>query len=290
VSVYLALGRRHLTSYDSCGLHQIISPVWEDNQGEGSSRTTLRASAPWSVSDMSVRRPGSMLPPPKDGSELGQRIIVFWETYLLDKVRNGCSEFENLSDLRTKLGSAVTSLPGSLPDEADPLVRYGVPGGGRANNSSQTEILTAWPRTIDEYERVRQAHQRTMRLLTLDVQGDVRSDETVTVRNLYEPYYSQVLRRRPETLQGLQVQVTALHERASRLSPTYNAGQWFSGPPLCSNTTLQTHQFREGSSFGSSSALYETLSISSCCNSLHYKIPGLWERSHRHLSWRRSTS
>ncbi len=110
-----------------------------------------------------------MLPPPKDGSELGQRIIVFWETYLLDKVRNGCSEFENLSDLRTKLGSAVTSLPGSLPDEADPLVRYGVPGGGRANNRSQTEILTAWPRTIDEYERVRQAHQSTFLLLTLDV-------------------------------------------------------------------------------------------------------------------------
>lgn len=120
---------------------------------------------------MSVRRPGSMLTPPRNGLELGQRIIVFWQTYLLDK-----------------LGSAVTSLPGSLPDEADPL----------------TEILTAWPRTLEEYEL-----------------GDVRGDETATIRNLYEPLYSQTVRRRPETLQGLHCQVTALHERALRLSPTY---------------------------------------------------------------------
>lgn len=35
---------------------------------------------------MSVRRPGSMLTPPRNGLELGQRIIVFWQTYLLDKV------------------------------------------------------------------------------------------------------------------------------------------------------------------------------------------------------------
>ncbi|KAG9049087.1 hypothetical protein FS837_011215 [Tulasnella sp. UAMH 9824] len=153
----------------SCGLHQIVSPVLEDNQPESS--RSIRASAPWSVSDMSVRRPGSMLTPPRNGLELGQRIIVFWQTYLLDK-----------------LGSAVTSLPGSLPDEADPL----------------TEILTAWPRTLEEYEL-----------------GDVRSDETATIRNLYEPLYSQTVRRRPETLQGLQCQVTALHERALRLSPTY---------------------------------------------------------------------
>lgn len=153
----------------SCGLHQIVSPVLEDNQPESS--RSIRASAPWSVSDMSVRRPGSMLTPPRNGLELGQRIIVFWQTYLLDK-----------------LGSAVTSLPGSLPDEADPL----------------TEILTAWPRTLEEYEL-----------------GDVRSDETATIRNLYEPVYSQTIRRRPETLQGLQCQVTALHERALRLSPTY---------------------------------------------------------------------
>ncbi|KIO32536.1 hypothetical protein M407DRAFT_105280 [Tulasnella calospora MUT 4182] len=153
----------------SCGLHQIVSPVLEDNQPESS--RSIRASAPWSVSDMSVRRPGSMLTPPRNGLELGQRIIVFWQTYLLDK-----------------LGSAVTSLPGSLPDEADPL----------------TEILTAWPRTLEEYEL-----------------GDVRSDETATIRNLYQPLYSATVRRRPETLQGLQCQVTALHERALRLSPSY---------------------------------------------------------------------
>jgi len=64
--------------------------------------------------------------------------------------------------------------------------------------------LTAWPRTLDEYDR-----------------GDVRSNETATIRNLYEPLYGQTVRRRPETLQGLQAQITALHERASRLSPTY---------------------------------------------------------------------
>ncbi|KAG8899588.1 hypothetical protein FRB99_006563 [Tulasnella sp. 403] len=157
----------------SCGLHQIISPVLDDQQLGDVAARGARASAPWSVSDMSVRRPGSMLPPPRDGLEQGQRIIVFWQTYLLDK-----------------LGSAVTSLPGSLPDEADPL----------------TEILTAWPRTLDEYER-----------------GDVRPDENATIRNLYEPYYSKTIRRRRETLQGLQAQITALHERASRLSPTYLA-------------------------------------------------------------------
>lgn len=62
----------------------------------------------------------------------------------------------------------------------------------------------AWPRTLEEYEL-----------------GDVRSDETATIRNLYQPLYSATVRRRPETLQGLQCQVTALHERALRLSPSY---------------------------------------------------------------------
>ncbi|KAG8884803.1 hypothetical protein FRB98_002162 [Tulasnella sp. 332] len=153
----------------SCGLHQIVSPVLEDNLEDPT--RSVRASAPWSVSDMSVRRPGSMLSPPKDQYELGRRITAFWNTYLLDK-----------------LGSAITSLPGSLPDEADPL----------------TEILTPFPRTLNEY-----------------LTGDVRSTETATIRDLYEPAYWQTKRRRPETLQGLHVQITAIHERASRLSPVF---------------------------------------------------------------------
>ncbi|KAG9038432.1 hypothetical protein FRB95_001289 [Tulasnella sp. JGI-2019a] len=153
----------------SCGLHQIVSPVLEDNLEDPT--RSVRASAPWSVSDMSVRRPGSMLSPPKDQYELGRRITAFWNTYLLDK-----------------LGSAITSLPGSLPDEADPL----------------TEILTPFPRTLNEY-----------------LIGDVRNTGTATIRDLYDLAYWQNKRRRPETLQGLHVQITAIHERASRLSPVF---------------------------------------------------------------------
>ncbi|KAG8861218.1 hypothetical protein FRB96_003168 [Tulasnella sp. 330] len=157
------------TSPDSEGRTSAAPVVLEDNLEDPT--RSVRASAPWSVSDMSVRRPGSMLSPPKDQYELGRRITAFWNTYLLDK-----------------LGSAITSLPGSLPDEADPL----------------TEILTPFPRTLNEY-----------------LTGDVRSTETATIRDLYEPAYWQTKRRRPETLQGLHVQITAIHERASRLSPVF---------------------------------------------------------------------
>ncbi|KAG8966870.1 hypothetical protein FRC03_011191 [Tulasnella sp. 419] len=153
----------------SCGLHQILSPAFDSNASE--SLRGVRASAPWSVSDMSVRRPGSMLTPPRDGTELGMRILVFWTTYFLDK-----------------LGAAVTALPGSLPDEADPL----------------TEIQTVWPRTIEEYQT-----------------GDVSDLDYATIRNLYDPAFIAVNKRRPETLMGLQVQATALHERALRLAASY---------------------------------------------------------------------
>jgi len=83
---------------------------------------------------MSVRRAGSMLEPPKDQIEIGERILAFWHIFLLDRC-----------------GSIMTNLPAALPDECD----------------SFSQIETVWPRTLEEYEngQVYEADYGTVRFL-----------------------------------------------------------------------------------------------------------------------------
>jgi len=83
---------------------------------------------------MSVRRAGSMLDPPKDQIEVGERILAFWHVFLLDRC-----------------GSIMTNLPAALPDECD----------------SFSQIETVWPRTLEEYEQgqVYEADYGTVRFL-----------------------------------------------------------------------------------------------------------------------------
>ncbi|KAF8344123.1 uncharacterized protein EI90DRAFT_3028344, partial [Cantharellus anzutake] len=109
----------------SCGLHQISSPHLNPSgdlvsaPGAGSGPSKNAHAAPWTVTNMSVRRAGSMLDPPKDQIEVGERILTFWHIFLLDRC-----------------GSIMTNLPAALPDECD----------------SFSQIETVWPRTLEEYE------------------------------------------------------------------------------------------------------------------------------------------
>lgn len=94
---------------------------------------------------------------------------------------------------------------------------------------AQTEILTPFPRTSQDYASVSapvspSGMWPSLMRATEPSQVDVLGSETSTIRDLYDPLYWQTKRRQPETLQSLQVQITAIHERASRLSPAYLAG------------------------------------------------------------------
>ncbi|KAF9521163.1 hypothetical protein BS47DRAFT_1357085 [Hydnum rufescens UP504] len=129
--IYIRTGAssKLITKHASCGLHQISSPFWPE-----SARDRGRTQAPWTVTNMSIRRAGSMLDPPKDQIEVGERILAFWHVFLLDRC-----------------GSIMTNLPAALPDECD----------------SFSQIETVWPRTLEEYQQgqVYEADYGTVRFL-----------------------------------------------------------------------------------------------------------------------------
>ncbi|KAF8311565.1 hypothetical protein DL93DRAFT_2208478 [Clavulina sp. PMI_390] len=135
----------------SCGSHQISSPFMSDPKNREST-AAARTQAPWTVTNMSVRRAGSMLEPPKDQIEIGERILAFWHIFLLDRC-----------------GSIMTNLPAALPDECD----------------SFSQIETVWPRTLEEYEKgeVYESDYGTLRFLYQpDTSLPGRADTIFTLR------------------------------------------------------------------------------------------------------------
>ncbi|KAF8528179.1 hypothetical protein BU17DRAFT_61477 [Hysterangium stoloniferum] len=94
------------------GLHQIsMPPEWSSPEGSPGSS----ASSSWSHS------PGgsSVLPPPVNNVELGERILTFWQVFNLDRC-----------------WAVATGLPVALTED----------------KHSRTRIETPWPRALEEYE------------------------------------------------------------------------------------------------------------------------------------------
>jgi len=87
----------------SCGLHRITSVVYQEPPESASYE-------------------GSLLGPPMDQIDLGDRILAFWAVFTLDKT---CA--------------VVTGLPSSLPTDDSDL---------------QGRIETPWPRTVRDYAEV----------------------------------------------------------------------------------------------------------------------------------------
>ncbi|KAF8485629.1 hypothetical protein JB92DRAFT_1537554 [Gautieria morchelliformis] len=99
------------------GLHQITPPDWLSATHTGSpaaSSDSADARASGSGSGSS-----SILPPPVDAIELGERILAFWQVYNLDRC-----------------WAVATGLPVALSDDKYP----------------RTRIETAWPKLLEEYE------------------------------------------------------------------------------------------------------------------------------------------
>ncbi|KAF8589685.1 hypothetical protein K439DRAFT_1404641 [Ramaria rubella] len=94
------------------GLHQIVTPEWitSSDASSASSRSSGSRGSPSS---------GSILPPPVDSIELGDRVLAFWQVYNLDRC-----------------WAVATGLPVALSDDSSP----------------RTRIETAWPRSLEEYE------------------------------------------------------------------------------------------------------------------------------------------
>lgn len=93
------------------GLHQIRTPYWQPVESLTPPISTWNGS------------PGSFVPlePPKHPAELGERILAFWQVFVIDRC-----------------WSVATGLPSSLPDDDHP----------------QLHICTVWPRPVMEYEAV----------------------------------------------------------------------------------------------------------------------------------------
>lgn len=93
------------------GLHQIRTPVWRPQQGAQYGGAAWNGSPSTSVP----------LPPPHDAVELGERILAFWQVFVVDRC-----------------WSVATGLPSSLPDDDHP----------------QLHISSVWPRPIYDFENV----------------------------------------------------------------------------------------------------------------------------------------
>ena len=96
--------------------------------------------ATWPTLSFSLKRiPFTRLAPPRDGIELGERIIAFWNAY---------SESRRL-DLGFDLRADFTF---NLVPVFD---RISSTGPGWAEGIPDLEIETPWPRSLEEYEKVR---------------------------------------------------------------------------------------------------------------------------------------
>ncbi|CAE6430570.1 unnamed protein product [Rhizoctonia solani] len=101
-----------------CGLHKITSAVWRPNMSTG---------------------PSGLLPPPFDSIELGERILAFWATFILDQkccIMGLPSTFAKVDDLDTR-----------------------------------SRIDTVWPNSIAEYEGAHINHFDSMTLRFLCTDG-----------------------------------------------------------------------------------------------------------------------
>ena len=67
-----------------CGLHKIESPVWRDVRGRAT--TFGKHVQSWKTN---IRFAPFLLDPPKDATELGERIHAFWSCWILDA--SGCA-------------------------------------------------------------------------------------------------------------------------------------------------------------------------------------------------------
>lgn len=94
------------------GLHQISPPDW------GATGRSPGASVPPTPSAAGGT---SILPPPMDPLELGERILAFWQVFNIDRC-----------------WAVATGLPAALPEDTHP----------------RTRIETSWPHSIEEYEVV----------------------------------------------------------------------------------------------------------------------------------------
>jgi hypothetical protein len=95
------------------GLHQISIPEW--SSPEASPASSASSGSPSAVGS-------SILPPPIDSIELGERILTFWQVFNLDRC-----------------WAVATGLPVALTED----------------NHTRTRIETAWPRALEDYEVVR---------------------------------------------------------------------------------------------------------------------------------------
>lgn len=97
--------------------------------------------ATWPTVAFSLKRiPFTRLPPARDGIELGERILAFWNAY---------------SELLRRFDDRVRS-PSSLFSSAfaSVLDRISSTGPGWAEGIPDLEIETPWPRSLEEYEKV----------------------------------------------------------------------------------------------------------------------------------------
>ncbi|KDN41191.1 hypothetical protein RSAG8_07605, partial [Rhizoctonia solani AG-8 WAC10335] len=101
-----------------CNLHKITSAVWRPNMSTG---------------------PSGLLPPPFDSIDLGERILAFWATFMLDQkccIMGLPSSFAKIDDLDTR-----------------------------------SRIDTVWPRRSVEYEEAHITHSDSMTLRFLCTDG-----------------------------------------------------------------------------------------------------------------------
>lgn len=173
---------------------------------------------------MSVRRAGSMLDPPKDATELGERIHAFWHVFLLDKV-----------------GSIITNLPAALPDECD----------------SFSQVETVWPRLLEEYETgdVTEEEYGTVRTLykpevpppsrldtifTLRLKSTALFERACRLSTLYGP--TSAPRTPPETFwstfQSIDFAITRFHATLPLVRNTGEMGEVLAQPHSPVNVPL----------------------------------------------------
>ena len=168
------------------GLHQIATPEW------GGSPDASPASSRTSPSDGGDC--GSILPPPADSIELGERILAFWQVFNLDRC-----------------WAVATGLPVALSDD----------------NHPRTRVETVWPRALEEYELVRVARPRPCprplpcHTHARTLQGHVSEADYGTVHVLYAQVTTLPYAGARDSTNALRAKATTLFERAARLSSSF---------------------------------------------------------------------